>query len=232
MPKENILTNNARVSPYPLRSSRTKKHEEHNSFFQSNWEDVQCVICQESPHNAVLLLCTSCPTGCRPYMCDTSARHSNCFKQFRKNNKKKNLKCPLCRGEVFDMTKVISSGRRFMNAKPRSCPFDDCEFVGTYSKLDKHLKTEHSGLVPPKIDPVRQQRWEEMIIYDELVGLMNAYGITNLHEFVQHQLPNTLHPPVLQVNINGVLRNFYVRVRVSENMVPGTTFSVSFLNNG
>ncbi|KAL1223974.1 hypothetical protein V5N11_004511 [Cardamine amara subsp. amara] len=56
------------------------------------------------------------------------------------------LNCPLCRGEVIEMTTVTSTGRRFMNAKPRSFPVNDCEFSGTYSKLDKHLKTEHPDL--------------------------------------------------------------------------------------
>lgn len=47
--------------------------------------------------------------GCHPYMCDTSARHSNCFNQFRRNNRKnkrfnpaETLNFPLCRGEVLD----------------------------------------------------------------------------------------------------------------------------------
>ncbi|KAL1223979.1 hypothetical protein V5N11_004516 [Cardamine amara subsp. amara] len=50
------------------------------------------------------------------------------------------------RGEVIEMTTVTSTGRWFMNAKPRSFPVNDCEFSGTYSKLDKHLKTEHPDL--------------------------------------------------------------------------------------
>jgi len=39
----------------------------------------------EHPHNAVLLICSSHEKGCRPYMCDTSYRHSNCLDQFRKS---------------------------------------------------------------------------------------------------------------------------------------------------
>ncbi|PON49069.1 hypothetical protein TorRG33x02_318700 [Trema orientale] len=39
----------------------------------------------EHPHNAVLLICSSHKKGCRPYMCDTSYRHSNCLDQFRKS---------------------------------------------------------------------------------------------------------------------------------------------------
>ncbi|KAL2924282.1 Adenylosuccinate synthetase [Bienertia sinuspersici] len=39
----------------------------------------------EHPHNAVLLICSAYDKGCRPYMCDTSYRHSNCLDQFRKS---------------------------------------------------------------------------------------------------------------------------------------------------
>ena len=49
------------------------------------WEDARCPVCMEHPHNAVLLICSSHDKGCRPYMCDTSYRHSNCLDQFRKS---------------------------------------------------------------------------------------------------------------------------------------------------
>ncbi|CAH8277390.1 unnamed protein product [Arabidopsis lyrata] len=109
MSKENQMipesSNRTRVSPYPLRSSRTKKYKAHESFIQSEWEDV--------------------------------------------------------RGEVFETTKGTSTASRFMNAKPRSCPIDDCNFSGTYSQLDKHLKKSIAVSSPPKVDPQRQCRWEQ-----------------------------------------------------------------------
>lgn len=49
------------------------------------WEEARCPVCMEHPHNAVLLLCSSHEKGCRPFMCDTSYRHSNCLDQFRKS---------------------------------------------------------------------------------------------------------------------------------------------------
>lgn len=49
---------------------------------EKEWEEARCPICMDHPHNAVLLLCSSCEKGCRPYMCDTSYRHSNCLDQF------------------------------------------------------------------------------------------------------------------------------------------------------
>lgn len=49
------------------------------------WEEARCPVCMEPPHNAVLLICSSHEKGCRPYMCDTSYRHSNCLDQFCKS---------------------------------------------------------------------------------------------------------------------------------------------------
>ncbi|KVI01774.1 Protein of unknown function DUF1644 [Cynara cardunculus var. scolymus] len=48
-----------------------------------DWEDVTCSVCMEYPHNAVLLLCSSHDKGCRPYMCGTSSRYSNCLDQYK-----------------------------------------------------------------------------------------------------------------------------------------------------
>ncbi|KAL2505623.1 Protein of unknown function (DUF1644) [Abeliophyllum distichum] len=47
-------------------------------------EDAVCSVYMEFPHNAVLLLCSSYDKGCRPYMCSTSRRYSNCLEQYRK----------------------------------------------------------------------------------------------------------------------------------------------------
>ncbi|KAI5080150.1 hypothetical protein GOP47_0005629 [Adiantum capillus-veneris] len=51
---------------------------------KEDWEDALCPICLESPHNAVLLMCSSHADGCRPYMCNTSHIHSNCLDQYQK----------------------------------------------------------------------------------------------------------------------------------------------------
>ncbi|PIN19011.1 hypothetical protein CDL12_08296 [Handroanthus impetiginosus] len=48
------------------------------------WDDAVCSVCMEFPHNGVLLLCSSYDKGCRPYMCATSHRYSNCLEQYRK----------------------------------------------------------------------------------------------------------------------------------------------------
>ncbi|XP_024011131.1 uncharacterized protein LOC18009369 [Eutrema salsugineum] len=217
MPKESrimsVTSNGTRVSPYPLRASRTKKQKAVESPIQTEgareWEDVRCVICMEPPHNAVLLQCTSSYKGCRPYMCDTSARHSNCFKQYRRNKGNrldtKTLKCPFCRGEVFETIKV-SGARRFMNAKPRSCSFEDCDFSGTYSQLNNHLKTDHPGFIPLKVDPQKQMMWEQMQRDAEYIELMTAAGLPHSPPEPVHRHHPPPHPhPMLQLSLQSLI---------------------------
>ncbi|XP_068642767.1 uncharacterized protein [Aristolochia californica] len=55
---------------------------------KNDWEDAVCPVCIESPHNSVLLLCSSHDNGCRPYMCGTSYHFSNCLDQFKKAHAK------------------------------------------------------------------------------------------------------------------------------------------------
>ncbi|XP_052190998.1 uncharacterized protein LOC127800435 isoform X2 [Diospyros lotus] len=51
---------------------------------KKEWENATCSVCMEYPHNSVLLLCSSYNNGCRPYMCATSDRYSNCLEQYKK----------------------------------------------------------------------------------------------------------------------------------------------------
>ncbi|CAA6666511.1 unnamed protein product [Spirodela intermedia] len=53
---------------------------------RKEWDEILCPVCMDHPHNAVLLLCSSYEKGCRPYVCDTSHRHSNCLDRL-KNHK-------------------------------------------------------------------------------------------------------------------------------------------------
>ncbi|XP_048227877.1 uncharacterized protein LOC8288964 isoform X2 [Ricinus communis] len=66
----------------------------------------------EHPHNAVLLVCSSHEKGCRPYMCDTSYRHSNCLDQFRKSFAETSIITPQSeenRITTADSSAVVSS---------------------------------------------------------------------------------------------------------------------------
>ncbi|KAB1206990.1 hypothetical protein CJ030_MR7G008094 [Morella rubra] len=80
----------SRATPYPLPSYNSDISLElysrncSKALEKKDWEDVTCSVCMECPHNAVLLLCSSHDKGCRPYMCGTSFRYSNCLDQYKK----------------------------------------------------------------------------------------------------------------------------------------------------
>lgn len=80
-----------RVTPHALSSCSRKavkrchlKKKHSKTSEKKDWEGATCSICLEHPHNAVLLLCFSYKKGCRPYMCATSRRFSNCLEQYKK----------------------------------------------------------------------------------------------------------------------------------------------------
>ncbi|KAL3825127.1 hypothetical protein ACJIZ3_021156 [Penstemon smallii] len=93
MPKErrarSLSFDRSRRSPFTCSSSYSRQSLPKDPLEDDEnikeWEDARCPVCMEHPHNAILLLCSSHEKGCRPFMCDTSYRHSNCFDQFRKS---------------------------------------------------------------------------------------------------------------------------------------------------
>ncbi|KAK4438263.1 hypothetical protein Salat_0160500 [Sesamum alatum] len=85
--RRGIASRQCRPTPYPLPSYNEKegmKQKNCSKLFKKDWEDATCSVCMECPHNAVLLLCSSHEKGCRPYMCGTSFRYSNCLDQYKK----------------------------------------------------------------------------------------------------------------------------------------------------
>ncbi|OMO57691.1 hypothetical protein COLO4_35186 [Corchorus olitorius] len=93
MPKErrdrSMSFDRCRRSPFSCSSSHSHRSSpklpSESEENLKEWEEARCPVCMEHPHNAILLICSSHEKGCRPYMCDTSYRHSNCFDQFRKS---------------------------------------------------------------------------------------------------------------------------------------------------
>ncbi|KZV20790.1 hypothetical protein F511_30432 [Dorcoceras hygrometricum] len=183
-----------RPTTYPLRSYTTPNSDKKNNcskIFIQDWENATCSICMECPHNAVLLLCSSHVKGCRPYMCGTSFRHSNCLDQYKKaytkttpsnntpiydastevmdplsgrlvvDDKATELTCPLCRGQVKGWT-VVEPARDHLNAKQRTCNQDNCSFIGTYKELQKHVRTEHASAKPREADPTLEEKWRNL----------------------------------------------------------------------
>ncbi|XP_059435763.1 uncharacterized protein LOC132168749 [Corylus avellana] len=86
MPKVRTLSAHSRASSYSSSSMTMEKYKVEEQLGSAadvkEWEEARCPICMEHPHNAVLLKCSSYKKGCRPYMCDTSYRHSYCLDRF------------------------------------------------------------------------------------------------------------------------------------------------------
>ncbi|PSS17878.1 E3 ubiquitin-protein like [Actinidia chinensis var. chinensis] len=182
MPKDRkappLSSAQTKASPYCCSTKNTEKNISEK-FVESignkkEWEEAICPICMEYPHNAILLLCSSHEKGCRPYMCNTSNRQSNCLNQFRKSSATSAmLLCPLCRGKINGWI-VIKPTQRFMNSKPRSCSHEACEFSGTYSSLEKHARLVHPLVQPSKADPIRQHNWTELERERQTQDLLSA----------------------------------------------------------
>nr|GEV11507.1 hypothetical protein [Tanacetum cinerariifolium] len=90
--RRRMASRHCRATPYPLLTCREKKST--ISIPKKDWEDITCSVCMEYPHNAVLLLCSSHDKGCRPYMCGTSSRYSNCLDQYKKAYTKVTISSP------------------------------------------------------------------------------------------------------------------------------------------
>ncbi|KAF5774272.1 putative transcription factor C2H2 family [Helianthus annuus] len=165
------------------------------------WEDITCPICLSSPHNCVLLQCTSYKKGCRPFVCDTDHLHSNCLDRFQTANKmspgsnslltsdestiinpdatSKPL-CPLCRGDVTGWV-VVNEARLKLDGKKRCCEEEKCTFTGTYTELREHVKMEHPHACPSKIDPARQLDWDNFQQSSEIIDVLST-----IHSEVPH----------------------------------------------
>nr|GMD32399.1 uncharacterized protein LOC109179705 [Ipomoea batatas]GMD33820.1 uncharacterized protein LOC109179705 [Ipomoea batatas] len=212
MPKDqrvnSLSTNRARASPYPcsLRDASPKSESSlPNVGDEKEWEEARCPICMEHPHNAVLLLCSSLGKGCRPYMCDTSYRHSNCLDQFCKSSAAaQSIPIPVAnttsgtafhRGRTYAQFRslegqqlvcplcrgqiegclVVESARAVMDSKPRSCSLETCNFTGTYIELRKHARNEHPSFRPSEADPSRESEWRRLQVQRDFGDTLSAY---------------------------------------------------------
>ncbi|KAG2243824.1 hypothetical protein Bca52824_094339 [Brassica carinata] len=162
-----------------------------------NWDDLVCPICLDSPHNGVLLQCSSYQNGCRAFVCNTDHLHSNCLDRFitacttdsppapvpspapDDETLSKVLEesckpaCPLCRGEVTGWM-VVEEARVLLDEKKRSCEEQRCRFTGTYTELRQHAKSEHPDSRPSKIDPARKLDWENFQQSSEIIDVLST----------------------------------------------------------
>ncbi|VFQ86300.1 unnamed protein product [Cuscuta campestris] len=89
---------------------------------------------------------------------------------------KLNLKCPLCRGDVFGW-KVIEEARNHLNLKLRNCSRESCSYVGNYKELRLHARRAHPTVRPTEVDPSRQRAWrslEEQREYDDIISAVRT----------------------------------------------------------
>ncbi|CAH8359832.1 unnamed protein product [Eruca vesicaria subsp. sativa] len=171
-----------RLKARPYKTQSSNRRVESNVFAKDcskclekkDYENVICSVCMECPHNAVLLLCSSHDKGCRPYMCGTSFRYSNCLDQYKKASAKLkttsinkselgNLTCPLCRGQVKGWT-IVQPARDFLNLKKRICMQEECVFAGSFKELRKHMKIDHPCAKPREVDPDVEENWRRLEI--------------------------------------------------------------------
>ncbi|KAJ4880594.1 hypothetical protein Rs2_37649 [Raphanus sativus] len=158
-----------------------------------NWDDLVCPICLDSPHNGVLLQCSSHDNGCRAFVCNTDHLHSNCLDRFITACGTTNPPpppsdeppwskfleesckplCPLCRGEVTGWV-VVEEARALLDEKQRCCEEERCRFTGTYSELREHARSEHPDSRPSKIDPARKLDWENFQQSSEIIDVLST----------------------------------------------------------
>ncbi|CAH8364136.1 unnamed protein product [Eruca vesicaria subsp. sativa] len=154
-------------------SKENQKKSSKKAVKGKAWKGVTCPVCLEIPHHSVVLLCSSYHKGCRPYMCATGNRFSNCLEQYKKayakdakSGKPAELLCPLCRGQVKGWT-VVKDARKYLNSKKRACMKDECLFSGSYRQLKKHVKEVHPRAKPRAIDPVMEEKWKKFEVERE-----------------------------------------------------------------
>lgn len=178
-------------TPYSRREQQhtlenTVDGDQHKNV--KEWEEAVCPVCMEHPHNAVLLRCSSKKNGCRPYVCNTGVRHSDCLKKLfetsirvptstvadgmdQKSPRGSIITCPFCRGHIHGWEVIDRAAREYMNSKPRSCSSSTCDFSGTYAELRKHVRSEHPLVCPREENPARQQMWKRLEQEREMLHL-------------------------------------------------------------
>lgn len=213
--RRSVASRRIRARPYKFPYS--KRLVARNMFAENcpkylekkDWENVICSVCMECPHNAVLLLCSSHDKGCRPYMCGTSFRYSNCLDQYKKASAKlkssshqpinksevENLTCPLCRGQVKGWT-IVQPAREYLNLKKRICMQENCVFAGTFKELRKHMKTDHPSAKPREVDPDVEQNWRRLEIEHDRDDVMSTIRSTMPGSMVYGDY-------VIETNIHG-----------------------------
>lgn len=89
---------------------------------------------------------------------------------------------------------------------------DKCDFSGTYSQLKTHLKAEHPGFAPTKLDPWKQEIWEQLERETEYIEMNNAH---QRWEAEQRFLASSLHQlpyrhPIIDLNFDAFMHDLFI----------------------
>ncbi|XP_044464067.1 uncharacterized protein LOC123194751 [Mangifera indica] len=174
MPKErrdrSVSFDRCRTSPYPCSSNHAQrfsaKTPSNIEEKLKEWEEARCSICMEHPHNAVLLLCSSHEKGCRPYMCDTSYRHSNCLDQFRKSFTDTSSETP--RQEEMQPTSSVSV------VTSELAVTDLLEERSEEGSLTPHSVSREKKAPPKIVCPLCRGQIKDWIVVEDARQFMNA----------------------------------------------------------
>ncbi|KAK6121184.1 hypothetical protein DH2020_045105 [Rehmannia glutinosa] len=159
--RRGLAARNSRLTPYPSPSYKETESMQQNNcsemFEKKDWEDATCSVCMECPHNAVLLLCSSHEKGCRPYMCGTSLRYSNCLDQYKKAyTKASENRVRSKAGRLWTVHENISMLR---NGAAHRIVAHLSERI---KELRKHVRAEHPSSNPREVDPTLEQKWRRL----------------------------------------------------------------------
>ncbi|KAA8535050.1 hypothetical protein F0562_030053 [Nyssa sinensis] len=177
MPKErrdrSVSFDRSRASPYPCSSSNRSRQPLPKNHCESEenvkeWEEARCPVCMEHPHNAILLICSSHEKGCRPYMCDTSYRHSNCFDQFRKSHAETSSAMPP-QGEI-PLSTTHSSPTMISEATTIDLQGD----ISEEGSMSLHAMPCENQLKPKLVCPLCRGQINGWIVVESARHFMNA----------------------------------------------------------
>ncbi|KAK9140683.1 hypothetical protein Scep_010364 [Stephania cephalantha] len=158
-------------------SINTEMHNLHKE-----WDEALCPICMDHPHNAVLLLCSSYDKGCRPYLCDSSYRHSNCLDRFKKFFRNSPLQSSSSFPENTESSSVVQGP---LHVHTNESTFPVASLSNNLAETDEHsnLNENSNGRSADRIGVLEDNNNEETVRYLEMqrnsvleIGGVDSYG--------------------------------------------------------
>lgn len=166
----------SRKSPLACSSSLTSESKQPSNPPATEedlkeWEEARCPVCMEHPHNAVLLVCSAYEKGCRPFMCDTSYRHSNCLDQFRKSFAEASIAAPT---EEGTQPSTQQSSSETVNVETVISATSAQEEVKTTTPLAAEILASMHKLQDKLVCPLCRGQVIGWIVVDSARDFMNA----------------------------------------------------------